>query len=137
MRHNSVALRLSIVLAIKGIYTKSGNFCHRQAYRLSIMSPIVTVSRLSFASVYSTICTKSIWLPTKIAINSHYILDFPVCDGMDMRILRYVINLVLHLVILPFLPCEKVNCFVKLNLLQLNLLYKVCTFQWQSLSHGQ
>jgi uncharacterized metal-binding protein len=56
---SSVALRLSIVLAINGIYTKSGNFRHRSDYKLSIIGPIVTVSRLSFVSVYNTICTKS------------------------------------------------------------------------------
>ena len=56
---NSVALRLSIVLAINSICTKSGNFRHRSAYRLSIIGPIVTISRLSFVGVYSTICTKS------------------------------------------------------------------------------
>jgi hypothetical protein len=59
-RHNSIAPRLYIVLAINSIYTKSGNFHHRLAHRLSIIGPIVTISRLSFfASVYSTICTKS------------------------------------------------------------------------------
>ena len=41
-------------------------FRHRQAYRLSIISLIVTVSRLSFVSVYSTICTKSIVIAYKI-----------------------------------------------------------------------
>jgi hypothetical protein len=53
-------MRLSIVLAINGIYTKHGIFGHRPSCRLSIIGPIVAVSRLSFASVYcSTICTKS------------------------------------------------------------------------------
>ena len=51
--------QLSIVLAINGIYTKHGIFGHRPSCRLSIIGPIVAVSRLSFASVYSTICTKS------------------------------------------------------------------------------
>ena len=39
---------------------KTWNFGHRPACRLSIIGPIVPVSRLSFASVYSTICTKSV-----------------------------------------------------------------------------
>ena len=57
--HNSIATRLSIVLAINGIYTKPVIFGHRPAHRLSIIGPIVAISRLSFASIYSTICTKS------------------------------------------------------------------------------
>ena len=57
---------VSIVLPINGIYTKSGKLHHRPTYRLSIIGPIVTVSRLSFASAYSTICTKSIVIAYKI-----------------------------------------------------------------------
>jgi hypothetical protein len=56
---------LSIVLAINGIYTKPGIFGHRPACRLSIIDPIVPVSKLSFASVYSTICTKSVVIAYK------------------------------------------------------------------------
>jgi len=58
-------MRLSIVLAINGIHTKPGIFGHRPACRLSIIGPIVTVSRLTFANVYSTICTKSIVISYK------------------------------------------------------------------------
>jgi hypothetical protein len=58
-------MRLSIVLAINGIYTKPVIFGHRPACRLSIIGPIVAVSRLSFASVYSTICTKPIVIAYK------------------------------------------------------------------------
>ena len=58
-------MRLSIVLAINGIYTKPGIFGHRPGCRLPIMCPIVPVSRLSFASVYSTICTKSVVIAYK------------------------------------------------------------------------
>ena len=30
-----------------GIYTKSGIFCHRQTYRLPIINPVATISRVS------------------------------------------------------------------------------------------
>jgi hypothetical protein len=56
--------RLSIVLAINGIYTKPRIFGHRPVCRLSIISPIV-ISKLSFASVYGTICTKSVVIAHK------------------------------------------------------------------------
>ena len=56
--------RLSIVLAINGIYTKPRIFGHRPVCRLSIISPIV-ISKLSFASVYGTICTKSVVIAYK------------------------------------------------------------------------
>jgi len=41
-------------------------FCHGPAYRLSVIGPIVIISRLSFVTVYSTICTKSIVIAYKI-----------------------------------------------------------------------
>ena len=59
-------MRSSIILAINSIYTKSVKFHHRSAYRLSIIISIVTISRLSFVSVYNTICTKSTVIAYKI-----------------------------------------------------------------------
>ena len=47
-------------------------------YRLSIISPIVTISRLSFVSVYSTIFTKYIMIAYKICYKGS--LDFGRCD---------------------------------------------------------
>jgi hypothetical protein len=57
---------LSIILVINGIYTKFGNFPRRPAYQLSIISPIMTISKLSIASVYRTICAKFIVIAYKI-----------------------------------------------------------------------
>ena len=69
---------LSIVLAINSIfYTKSGNFFHRSAYRLSIISRIVTVSRLYFMSVCSTICTKSTVIVYKDCYKQPLYFRFP------------------------------------------------------------
>src|SRR5882762_4858472 len=58
-------MRLSIVLTINGIYTKPGILGHRPVYRLSIIGPIVAISWLYFASVYSTICIKSVVIAYK------------------------------------------------------------------------
>ena len=58
-------MRLSIVLAINGIYTKPVIFGHRPACRLFIIGPIVAISRLSFACVYSTLCTNSVVIAYK------------------------------------------------------------------------
>ena len=71
-------MRLSIVLAINSIYTKSVKFRHRSAYRLSIIGPIVTVSRLYFMSVYSTICTKYIVIAYKNSYKQLLYFGLPV-----------------------------------------------------------
>ena len=65
MRHNSVATILSIVLSINRIYTKSIKICHRHPYRLPIISPIKTVSRLSVVNIYSSHCTKYLLISYK------------------------------------------------------------------------
>jgi hypothetical protein len=52
---------------INNIYTKPVIFGHGPACRLSIFGPIVAISRLFFASVYSTICTKSVVIAYKIS----------------------------------------------------------------------
>ena len=70
-RHNSISTILSIVLAIKGIYTKITKFRHRQANRLSRIGPIITISGLSIVCGYSTHCTKYISFPIKFSMNAH------------------------------------------------------------------
>jgi hypothetical protein len=55
---------------------------HRSAYRLSRIGLIVTVSRLSLRVFIALFVQNLLWLPTKIAINSHYILDFMVRMGV-------------------------------------------------------
>ena len=70
-------MRLSIVLAINGIYTKSGKLRHRPTYRLSILGYIVTVSMLSFVSVYSTICTKSVVITYKFCCKQPLYFGLP------------------------------------------------------------
>src|ERR1700676_1182647 len=72
--------RLFIVLAINGIYTKPGIFGHRPVCRLSIISPIV-ISKLSFASVYGTICTKSVVIAHKNSYKQplYFGIYRPVC----------------------------------------------------------
>src|ERR1700692_895908 len=74
-------MRLSIVLTINGIYTKPGILGHRPVHRLSIIGPIVAISWLYFASVYSTICIKSVVIAYKNSYKQPYIFEFLVCEG--------------------------------------------------------
>ena len=77
-RHYSISQILATVLAINGIYPTTTKCCHRRRCRLYIIRPIMTISALPSACVYSTHCTKYIVFPIKISINGDYILDFLV-----------------------------------------------------------
>jgi hypothetical protein len=100
-------MRLSIVFAINSIYTKSVKFRHRQAYRLSIISLIVTLSRLSFASVYSTICTKSIVIAYKICYKRPIYFGLPGVSIFTCT-LNFISNVLTTFKVLMLLKCEAI-----------------------------
>jgi hypothetical protein len=72
---NNIRTLSTSLLQTKSIYLTE--WSHRLAYRLSIIVPIVTISRLSIASLYRTSCTKSIVIAYNICYNQPLYCGLP------------------------------------------------------------
>ena len=74
-----------VICVIYDIYIYDDEVCSVIPDVLSIIGPIVAISRLSFASVYSTICTKSVVIAYK-KNGYKQPLYFGICDYCTISI---------------------------------------------------